>query len=325
MAKKKITRTVQFWRLVDSQTGLPASQTINWHAVFNANSFKPFPLTIEGRAHTGTVRLLSQPVIDELQQNFPLTQIPAPGSASYGVVLAADKDYIPNQHNQSSGAQQPVGVAKGWAPVDNLFVWHLPFGDMIAVLAESQSSSRAGRYASWITAFLKSNGVIKNPDFHFIAAPVIDSARAKKLKNAKGLKAFTFGGDFGKNVANATGIDSVVAGPKNYDAIRIKIEAKVVSNKGSVADEGELLQWFDTVFGQLAAPTDGQPTTAKVKMVDGAGATTEVDLIKHRMTRKRTLPLEQTSDNVKVIEENNAFLALVAAANQDMQELYTLR
>lgn len=329
MAKKaELTRTVQYWRLVDARDGARVEE-LDWEQTLIdlEGSRRTFPL--EGREHAGTVVRL--PIREEWAQLLDSSDIPGAPSVkdqnlTRGLVLAAVKDYVPNQENASSGHQQPMGLAGAdWSPVDNLFVWHLPFGNMIGVLAESTSSSRAGKYADWLTKALRSIYPTADPNFAWGAQPVIDQSRAQLLKSAEGLRSFIYAGEIGEAVNEASGAKAVFRGGNSSrhqpQAIRIEVKASIIRGKSAPHDdEREILDWFTETFGAL----DGSVQKAQVTLSSSDDQpVTEVDLIHHRLTRKTQVPLVLGA--TRAFAPMSALGAIVQAFEEDRQDLARLR
>ncbi|THG30570.1 hypothetical protein E6C70_14470 [Glaciibacter flavus] len=203
--------------------------------------------------------------------------------ATHGIVLASGKDFVPNQENTQSGAQKAMRLdGEEWEPVDNLFVWFLPFGNMFGVLTESVSASRAATFADWLTR--ATAGDFKDPDFAWAARPVIDQSRVALLNHADGLRAVNYAGEFGTAVADASGVRALFQGGHQApNALRIEIKATLVRGKSGHGDEQIMLDWFNQNFGSLSGQVDKAQVTLAA---DGDTPATEVDLLHHRITRK---------------------------------------
>ncbi|WP_336652897.1 MULTISPECIES: hypothetical protein [unclassified Leucobacter] len=322
---KNLKRTVQYWRLVDARDGSLVDE-VDWEIVLGKLQGTRHTFDIEGREHAGTIVPLE--VLEEWREHLDLSGIPDARKVQNsdlirGVVLAADKDYVPNQEEENSGAQKPMGLAgRGWNPVDNLFIWHLPFGNMIGVLAESTSSSRAGKYANWLTRATKDQ-YKDDPDFAWEARPVIDQSRANLLRKAKGLKSFAYAGEVGEGVHEATGARAIFGGPgkKQPTAIRIEVKASLVRGKTDAhEDELVLLDWFTQTFGSL----EGNVTKAQVALPPSQDIpASEVDLLHHRLTRKTQVPLETGA--TRAFTSMSAVGAIVKAFGIDRADLLKLR
>jgi hypothetical protein len=326
MAKRKeVSRTVQFWRLVDARDGSLVDE-VDWDDILRGLRSGHQRFNLEGREHDGAVVSVSVPhewkawlSLDDV----PNGRQPANDEITYGVVLAADKDYVPNQQDSGSGAQRPMRVdGDNWSAVDNLFVWHLPFGNMIGVLAESTSSSRAGKYAEWLTKATRGR-YTGDPGFAWAVHPVIDKARAAMLQRADGLKAFVYAGEMGQAVAEASGARAIFSGPgrSQPSAIRIEVKASLVRGKSAPhTDERVLLDWFNETFGSL----DGDVNKAQVTLAasDDRPAS-EIDLLHHRLTRKTKVPLALGA--TRSFSSVSAVGAIVSAFGLDRAELLRLR
>ena len=83
--------------------------------------------------------------------------------------------------------------------------------------------------------------------------------------------------------------------------------------------------WYEETFGSFQKLSDGSPTTARItaaKNGDDPGYT-EVDLIKQRITRKRTVALNY--EGAAVINYSSATEAILDAAANDIETLWSLR
>lgn len=329
MAPTTISRTVQYWRLVDGQDHSVVSD-FDWCSFFEERVTKRYQQQIDNRGHAGTIRVITGSAWSDFESRFSTEDSNESDdeSRTYGVVIAAEKDFIPNQEESNSGNQAPMSLkGETWEPVDNLYVWHLPFGNLIGVLAESVSSSRASKYASWLSRYMRSEEAFpegKGNDFQWAAIPVIDEDRAKKLKNVTGLKSAVFTGIIGAGEPQ-NNLLSVFTGPRNPpNSIRLEVKASLVKGRSDDSDAAEILQWFKDAFG----PLDGTPASnikkAQVTTDPEDGESpTEVDLINHRLTRKRKIPL--ADETTRSITADVAFDAIIGAANLDAKDLYRLR
>lgn len=324
--KNYVRRTVQYWRLVDARTSLNAPE-VDWHTVITKRLYgKRHTFDLEGREHAGTVMALN--VGDAWTDAFDLSDVPkAPPlldpETTYGIVLAAGKDYVPNQANVSDGSQAPMSLnGDEWEPVDNLFVTFLPFGNLIGVLAESTSSSRATKFVDWLNR--ATAGMWAETDFAWAVRPVVDPSRANLLGQAHGLKSAVFAGELGSQVNPASGIRDIFF-PSDDDApnvqqIRIEVKASVVRGKSGPEDEQAILDWFNDNFGSLDGAVDKAQVT--IAPSDSTGPT-EVDLLRHRLTRKSNVMLATGAS--RAFAGKTAVEAIVDAFVLDRADLLRLR
>lgn len=290
MAKNHIDRTVQYWRIVDGHTGNRLAEE-DWQRLLRALQAEPRSFAIDGRSHAGGVHQMS--VVSDWEEALSLDDVPGAvvpenGATTFGIVLAADKDYVPNQRHSVTGAQNPMRLdGEDWEPVDNLFVWFLPFGNFIGVLAESTASTRARKFAEWLTRAVIALG--GDLDTSYDVQAVIDPTRAAMLAHADGLKSIVYAGEIGTAVADASGLRSLFVGPtKDVRAIRLEVRATLVRGKSDPhTDEQALLEWYNTTFG----PLDGRVSKAQVTMTAADEPPTEIDLLEHRLTRKKTITI----------------------------------
>ena len=322
-SKNLVPRTVQYWRLVDGRDGKRVTE-VDWDKVLRGLYGTRHTFDIDGREHAGSVQALNvvaawSPTLDNSAVKDGIA--PADPATTYGVVIAAVKDYVPNQENTASGAQKPMSLdGKGWEPVDNLFIWFLPFGNFFGVLAESTSSSRAVKFAEWLTCATKDQ-YKDDPGFIWDAMPVIDPTRAALLQSAAGLKAAVFAGEIGTNAHEASGAAKLFTGPSTAPtAIRIEIKASLVRGKSSVADQQRILDWFNQNFGSL----QGDVEKAQVSIAaHGDVPATEVDLLHHRLTRKTLVHIATGAS--RAFTASSAVGAIIEAFTVDRADLLRLR
>lgn len=324
MNDKTIQRTVQFWRLVDGRTNALLTD-VDWEKCFRSRIGEHFSYKVDEIMTSGTVHSYQSEDFLEFIDNIPAgTDLNIDRELSpIGIVLSVAKDFVPNQELTNSGKQKPVQLeGDGWEPVDNLFVYHLPFANMIAVLAESVSSARAMKYANWLNRFFYDQKMTdpNDPDFRWAAIPVVDDEAREKLNDAEKLKAFVFAGKIGERVSTpANGLARLFAAPANQpNGIKVEIKVSLDRADNSQGDGEKLLEWFTDSFGDL----DGA-TKAQVKTVQSGGSINEVDLINQRITRKQAVALGDSA--VKVISAKDAFTAIHRACTADAEDLYRLR
>ncbi len=319
MARKTtIDRTVQFWRLVDARDGSRVKE-VDWDAILRGLHGTRRTFTIDGREHAGTVHALDVDMawlealgVLDVRGGKPR----ADENTTYGMVLAAGKDFVPNQENIGTGDQRPMELAGDqWEPVDNLFVWMLPFGNMFAVLAESTSSARAAKFATWLNHAVPSK---KDPEFRWLARPVVDRSRAQLLKKAKGLRAAVYAGEFGENIADASGVRALFRGPeKEVGAIRLEVRASLVRGRSHVGDDEAILDWFTANFGDLEGTVD------KAQVTIAGTHPTEVDLLQQRLVYKTAVAL--ATGTTRSFLASGAFGATISAFIANRAALKRLR
>lgn len=298
-------------------------QELDWEVILSRFVANRTRFTIDGREHAGTAYPLE--VAHEWTGALDVTHLPnavphANPAVTYGLVLASGKDYVPNQENVTSGAQKAMQLdGEDWEPVDNLFVWLLPFGNMFGVLAESVSASRAATFADWLTRATADD--FEDPDFSWAARPVIDQSQIAMLQHADGLKSVNYAGEFGTAVADATGVRALFRGPTNQPkALRIEIKATLVRGKSSHEDQQLMLEWFNTNFGNLEGKVDkAQVTIAAAQDVPP----TELDLLHHRLTRKTQVRI--ATGSTRAFTPLSAVGSIIEAFLIDRTDLLRLR
>lgn len=321
--KKTVPRTVQYWRLVDARTGKRVKE-FDWDDLVRRFVANRVDYQIDGRSQAGTSYTLN--VTTAWKAALSIADVPKAvpsqnAAVTHGLVLASAKDYVPNQEHTKSGAQQAMQLAgNDWEPVDNLFVWFLPFGNMFGVLAESVSASRAATFADWLTKATRH--LFTDPSFAWEARPVIDQARAKMLKSAKGLKAVAYAGEFGTAVHDASGVKTLFGGGSQNvpGALRIEIKASLVRGKSTHGDEQIILDWFNKNFGSL----QGDVAKAQVTTTGNQSTPpTEIDLLHHRLTRKTEVQIAMGA--TRAFTPLSAVGSIIDAFVQDRDDLLRLR
>ncbi|MDK8496845.1 hypothetical protein QP920_10365 [Corynebacterium marquesiae] len=333
MAKKNsLSRTVQYWRLVDARTEKWVDE-YDWENFLRQlykkddfdNEFDIDGIPLSGKIHS--VKASNYSLLTSQLSQYDLPYVYDEDSA-FTVVLSSSKDYTPNQKNSDTGNQAPMRLnGDEWEPVDNLFIYHLPFANMIAVMAESVSSKRAKVYAEWLNRVMIQQGLFKNdPDFRWTATPVVDPHAIQKIKNADRLKSVVVAGQFGNQVKKELSPLSSIFGQKlskDIDGIRLEIKVSTVRGHSTQADEEKILDWYDDTFGSFQQLSDGSATTARVTAAENNSSYTEVDLINQRITRKRSVALNH--DGAAVISYSGATEAILDATANDFETLWSLR
>lgn len=300
-------------------------EPVDWDQCFRKRIEQSFTYEVQNIPTAGTIH-------SHESTNYPslLEKVASKGGSPtdtelfpIGIVLSVAKDYLPNQEKMNSGKQQPVQLAgEEWQPVDNLFVFHLPFGNIIGVLAESVSSARAGKYAQWLNRFFIDQRMLdkNDPNFRWGLLPVLDDETREKLDHATKLKAFTYAGSIGERIGTPSkSLKSLFSSPaREPNGIKIEIKVSLEKQELSQGDGERLLDWFSSSFGDLQGASKAQ-----VKTVQPNGEINEVDLIQQRLTRKKEIPLGDAA--VKVITARDAFNAIHGACVADFDDLYRLR
>lgn len=335
MAKKKsLSRTVQYWRLVDARTEHWV-EDYDWENFLRKMYQKPNSkneFEIDGIPISGKIHSVQALNYSPLTSQFKNIGIPNKydEQSVFTVVLSSSKDYTPNQKHSSTGDQAPMRLnGDEWEPVDNLFIYHLPFANMIAVMAESVSSKRAKVYAEWLNRVMLEQGLFEeNPNFRWAATPVVDPHAIEKIKDADRLKSVVIAGEFGDQVKKELPSLSSILGQrfsKNIDGIRLEIKISTVRGHSTHEDEERILEWYEETFGSFQKLSDGSPTTARITAAKNGDdpSYTEVDLLNHRITRKRTVALNY--EGAAVINYSSATEALLDATANDIETLWSLR
>lgn len=323
MVEKNLVRTVQYWRLVNGANLQPADEQ-DWTTILKNAYGSPITHQVLNKEVSGKVFTL-QPE-DEWDDFLEPTSMNGlrqiNDGAVYALVASTDKDHLPSQAKRGTGEQKAVTVDKGYTPVDNLFIWFLPFGNIMAVLQESVSSARPKAIASWLTHIMRTQGNLPQHNFQWTAEPVVDPDKKRFLDQAKRLRRMEIGGTV---TQSATGpLRELFVGPQFEGTYEIELKVRHVkkNNKASYAsDTREMMDWFEGMFGDHLGELD----KAKVVVDRDPGdhiPKGEIDLISQRITRKRTIQVGQRG---QAILASSAVSEIVKAYIQDFEELAKLR
>lgn len=325
MQQRPIVRTVQYWRLVDNHTRTPVKEQ-DWSAVLKQAYGTPITHRVLNKDLTCNVITLD--IRDEWQGFVPPENVgnlaqDAHDETVYGVVVSTDKDHVPNQGNRGTGEQRPVTVDEGFAPIDNLFVWFLPFGNIFGILMESVSAAKPVAFATWLTRVMRDQGTLPQQNHQWTAVPVVDLDRKDALDRSSKLKSVFVAGTVEQ--AQQTPFADLFVGPAFDGAYEVQIKVKSVkkNNPASFEHDTEALKdWFDSYFGRDYGTLD----TARVQFRKDPGDDLprgEVDLLAHRLTRKRAI-LMRTGKSRSIVA-SSALSEIVNAYTVDFEELLNLR
>lgn len=325
MRQGQLVRTVQYWRLVDGRSMERVAEQ-DWSAVLKEAHGAPITHRILNKDLTCNVIALD--LRDEWNGFVPPENVPdvvqdGSDETVYGVVVSTDKDHVPNQGNRGTGEQRPVTVDDGFVPIDNLFVWFLPFGNIFGILMESVSSARPKAFASWMTRVMRDQGNLPQHNFEWAAAPVIDEKRKLALDRGSKLKSVFVAGTVDQTMGSP--LADLFVGPAFDGAYEIQIKVKSIKKKNPNSFEHDteaLKDWFDENFGR----DYGELDTARVQFLKEPGDDLprgEVDLLAHRLTRKRTILMRPGPAQAFV--SSSALSEIVNAYTVDFEELLNLR
>lgn len=322
-SEKSLVRTVQYWRLVDGAGHLPVDEQ-DWTAVLRKAYGAPIEHLILSKAVSGTIvtlepdedwdEFLRPARLDNLQQTND--------GALYALVASTDKDHLPSQAKRGTGEQKAVTVDKGYAPVDNLFVWFLPFGNIMAVLQESVSSARPKAIASWLTRVMRDQGNLPRNNFEWTAEPVVDPDKRRYLNSATRLRRMEIGGTVTQSEAGP--LRDLLRGPRYEGTYEFEFRVRHIKkhNKETYADDtSDMMDWFEETFGSHLGELDKAKVTFDGDRGDDVPRG-EIDLIAQRMTRKRTIEMGKRG---QAIVASSAVSEIVKAYILDFDELIKFR
>lgn len=320
-----MTRTVTYWRLIDATNASLSDQ--DWDSFLIAAQRRgPIQVTIDGRFVTGTVHRFAWDleISQYLEAETNASSFRKDFADTFALVLAADKDFVSNQAHKTLGTQEPLSPNDGdWIPVDNTFVWFLPYGNMFAMMTESRSSVGTKTISSWINRALRELSSENN--IVYTTAAVIDDERKELLKKTRRLKSAVYAGHIGSNTyAPKNAGEFLGLGGREIGGLRVEIKVTPIRGKTTPSDEIELSRWYDEVFGLVEGV---RPSTVKAKVTVAAdselgSAETEIDLLRHRITRKASIDVE--AGELRAFSARSSLYGILTAYAQDRISLLRL-
>ncbi|WP_156372413.1 hypothetical protein [Arthrobacter sp. Leaf337] len=323
LAEKSLVRTVQYWRLVNGANLQPAEEQ-DWNTILKNAYGDPKTHLVLNKVVSGKVFTLQpEDDWDEFLRPSSMNGLKQVDDGTvYALVASTDKDHLPSQAKRGTGEQKAVTVDKGYTPVDNLFIWFLPFGNIMAVLQESVSSARPKAIATWLTHIMRAQGNLPQHNFQWTAEPVVDPDKKRFLDNAKRLRRIEIGGTVKQSVNGP--LRDLLMGPTYEGTYEIELKVRHVkkNNRQSYAsDTRDMMDWFEETFGGHLGELD----KAKVVVDRDPGdhiPQGEIDLISQRITRKRSIEVGKRG---QAILASSAVSEIVKAYIQDFDELAKLR
>ncbi len=319
--RKRIQRTIQYWRLVRSGSAAAVDEQ-DWYAFMKRIYGRPITHRVVEKDISGkvfsrepddlTAILVKEQLADHCKASYD--------GAVYALVLSTDKDHVPSQRHRTSGDQKPMSTDDQHVPVDNTFVWFLPMGNLIAVLQENQSAIRAQYICGWLDRALRDEDLLPSHNFHWDAAPVIDPSTREALRSARGLRSATLGASV--PAGETSGLRTLLGGDANYEGeFELEIKIRHIKKRNPShhdRDAEKTLRWFEETFGQHA------DSLKKANVVlEGPGRRPgEIDMLRHRMTRKAQVQIE---DKGRSINSSSAMHAIMKAFAADAGSLVKLR
>lgn len=328
--REEVQRTVQYYQLTDARTGV-VPDDFDWWRMLHGWADRSLHSVVDGQPYMGDIRSVS--VSEDWREstnavNPAHIQAPADEDTTYGIVLSKERDHVPNQRGPA-GDQLPMGLEEGYAPVDNLFVWFLPFGNMIGVLQESVASARSGAFTEWLTRVMRDHGAFADdPDFRWGAKAVIDDERLHAIATADALKAVVVAGRTDRHSRVANGVSRLFGGPQLAPGA-FRVEVKIRAVRGSATyqqDTANLRHWLDATLGdidgQVIPSEEGDKVRAEIVPRGDDVPPGEIDLLQHRLTRKRTLMMRP--GDVRAFMASAAIGAIIEAFVLDFDDLRRL-
>lgn len=296
--RKKLPRTVAFWRMVDAQTHEPFVQ-IDWPGFLSKldqrrRTKKTTRYEVDGVGLTGTIYTADD--TDHL-------------------VLTNERDDTPRQQNRATGeVADMVTRDETWNVVESSFIQFADFGNVFGLLRSQITAPSPQAIAKWINT----TNLIDRP---LAVEPVIDPKRWQRLKAASGVTRLEF-------AAPTTVLDKPITGPLNNfvrgaSAGRYKLEVKVSasrSRKDGYSEERRDL--YEAARGLVEQIGLDFLIKAKARTFDedNEGMQTEmINLLQHRFTRKCKVRL--SGGPSASVSEPSAFEAILDAFGEFVDDL----
>lgn len=311
-------RTVSYWKFVNLASG-NEFENENWENHLSVLHGHPLTFQVGGQPVTGKVQTvtLTEDQAVQVRRGHQLGGFPTDNaSVTYGVSIWTERDMLPNQAHRQSGQQESMTTrSHEWAPVDNLFLWFLPFSNAFAVIRENNSAPREGVFSTWLTQALREAGLMEGREMNFGVAPVVDETRRRRLERAVGARSITLASIAGENVGDIGFFHTVFGGvPHRFGALNIELNIKRTKDSADT-DTAGLLEWFEETLGSL----DSSATKAKATVEIPGERPQEVDLLKHRLTRKTTISFDASKNKSFTAEQ--AIDCMVTAYVHDIDDL----
>lgn len=288
--KKKLTRTVAFWRLVDALTGGPVDQ-LDWPKFLakleqRRLEGKKTRYEVEGVGLTGTVYTRDE--ADHL-------------------VLTNERDDMPRQQSRTTGeVVDMVTRDETWHVVESSFVKFADFGNVFGLLRSQITAPSPQAIAKWINM----TSLIDRP---LGVEPVIDPERWERLNAAGGVTRLEF-------AAPSVVLDKQITGPLSWFVEgarhgKFKLDQTISTSRSRKPEYAQ--ERHDLYEAAKALPEQigvDYLTKAKARIFDednkGLEAET-INLLKHRFTIKRDVQLSGGAS--ASVSESSAFDAILDA------------
>jgi len=288
--KKRLKRTVAFWRLVDQSTGVPVDQ-LDWPKFLSKLeqrrlAAKTTRYEVDGVGLTGTVYTRGE--LDHL-------------------VLTNERDDMPRQQNRKTGEVVNMMTRdETWNVVESSFAKFADFGNVFGLLRSQITAPSPQAIAKWINM----TGLIDPP---LSVEPVIDPKRWERLNAAGGVTRLEF-------AAPSVVLDRPVTGPLSWFVEgarhgRFKLDQTISTSRSRKPEYAQ--ERRDLYEAAKALPEQigvDYLTKAKARIFDednqGLKAET-IDLLKHRFTIKRDVQLSGGAS--PSVSEPSAFDAILDA------------
>lgn len=327
---KKLQRTVAYYQLVE-EGSRAAFDELDWNELLRRLGTKPVKHRIFEKEITGRV------VAMELEERWLQATQPDwlkdphmtwHDDAIYVLALSTDRDHVPNQR-KNDGTLLPMTHDKDAVPATAAIVVFLPICNMFAVLLEDNTAVRPNYIGNWIQRILRDQNMLPKHNLLLATLPVVDRSVEEKLQRTSKLSQARIGGRVrGEKPSQARGIlwgGPKLAGSFNFD-IRVR-PIKKDSHEHWEDDARRLHDWFEEMFGSLVGEeelTSARFTPAMTPDQDDLPHQ-ELNLLEHRMTRKRQVQIESTNGGYPAISVLAAGRQIMEAVLLDIDHLQEQR
>ena len=323
---KKLQRTVAYYQLV-SDPHRTAFEERDWNQVLRQLGTAPVQHRIFEKEITGRV------VTMELTKRWASALQPAwlrgprfswHDNTVFVLALSTDRDHVPNQR-KADGTLRPMTHDDDGVPATAAIVVFLPFSNMFAVLLEDNTAVRPSYIGNWLHRVLRDQGQLPQANLLIATVPVVDRSVEAKLHRSSKLSRARIGGRVrGEMPSQARGLlggGLRLAGSFDIDITVRPIKAE--SGEHWEEDAARLHEWFEQMFGSLRG--EEALKAASFKPADTHDQEdlphTELNLIEHRMTRKRQIRIPADGGGIPSISAIAAGEQIVEAIVADIDHL----
>lgn len=323
---RKLQRTVAYYQLV-RDPHRTAFEELDWNQLLRQLGTQAVQHHIFEKVVTGRVVTmeLKERWIDALQPAWLRgPRLTWHDETVFVLALSTDRDHVPNQR-KADGTLRPMTHDTDGVPATAAIVVFLPFSNMFAVLLEDNTAVRPNYIGNWIQRVLRDQGMLPQANLLIATVPVVDRSVEAKLHRSTKLSRARIGGrvrgDMPSQVRGLLGGGLRLAGSFDID---IKIRpVKAESGEHWEEDAARLHDWFEQMFGNLRGEDALKTASFKPAATRDQDDLPheELNLIEHRMTRKRQIRILGEDGGIPSISAIAAGEQIVEAIVADIDHL----